>query len=152
MQNQTITCSGNGECIRPCICKCFDKNDIDNYICRCDHSGHGGYCPSATGCCITHKCRFCDYRMPMHMLEIRNGMCGNCYFEMGPVKFTDKMEECPICLEMKLMVLVNCEKHLSCFECWKSHCKEGKGRSCPICRKPIWKQKWINDLKDVDLE
>ena len=143
-------CTGKGECLIPCLCKCFDESDIDNYICSCDHSTHNGYCPSLTGCCKTHKCRLCEYKMPLYLLEIRNGLCGNCYFELGDVKFTEIIDECQICLEEKKLTKVNCEKHLFCFDCWKTYCATGKGRCCPICRKKIWVQKWINDLKDVE--
>ena len=146
-------CTGRGECFVHCMCECDDDifKENDEIICECVHASHkSGYCPSTcVHKCQLQQCRTCDALKPQFFLEFRGGLCGNCYFEFGAVKLTGISGECPICLESKQMVRIMCENHLFCFPCWKDHCGKGKGQACPICRKLIWKQKWIRDLKEI---
>jgi hypothetical protein len=145
-------CTGRGECFVHCACECDDifKED-DEVVCECIHSGHiGGYCPGECKWeCKLKECRMCSSLKPEYFLQFREGLCGNCYFEFGPVKLMGISGECPICLELKQMVRIVCENHLFCLQCWKDFCGKGKGVACPICRKLIWKQKWIRDLKEA---
>jgi len=103
-------CNGNGKCLTQCQCKC-DK------ICICGHIDHNGYCPSK--CCIPSNCRnytYCNVRQPKWVSDIHNGMCMNCAAQMGPHTITDNIFECPVCLENKNIIILNCN-HKICNEC-----------------------------------
>jgi hypothetical protein len=50
-------------------------------------------------------------RQPKWVSEIHNGMCMNCAAQMGPIF------ECPVCLENKNIIILNCN-HKICNECW----------------------------------
>lgn len=149
-----INCDGSGYCIQQCSCQCDeDEIDADDFVCNCEHSQHtGGYCPNRCNKnCQLKKCRLCEHESPEWVLICRYGLCGNCYVAYGNIQFLDKKEECPICLETKEMVEIMCEKHLFCLECWMSHCNQATAAECPICRKSIWKQQWIYNLKKEGL-
>jgi hypothetical protein len=155
MSVRSDQCDGQGECLTPCACHCADDHiflENDEVVCNCEHARHEyGFCPAKCKWnCQLQKCRICDAKKPQYLLRIRNGICGNCYCELGDVKFTEKQEECPICLETKQMIEIMCQQHLFCFDCWKDHCFKGKGMACPVCRKQIWQQKWIRELKAFD--
>ena len=155
MNVRSDQCEGKGECLIQCVCNCADNEiflENDEVVCACEHSLHiSGFCPAKCKWnCQLQKCNICNVKRPQYLLEIRNGICGNCYYEMGAVKFTDKWDDCPICLETKQMIEIMCPQHLFCFDCWKYHCSKGKGMLCPICRKKIWQQKWIREMKGFD--
>ena len=125
-------CNGNGKCLTQCVCKC-DK------ICICGHRDHNGYCPSK--CCIPSNCRnytYCNVRQPKWVSDIHNGMCMNCAAQMGPHKISDNIFECPVCLENKNIIILNCN-HKICNECWYKITEKGNAdynykSACPLCR------------------
>jgi len=143
------SCSGNGECLQQCECKCIDKETYEYYeICVCGHRIHKGYCPS--NCCLPIECRnykFCKIIQPEWLSNCHNGMCMNCAVQLGRHKTTDIIDYCPVCLESKNMIVLNCEHHI-CNECWYMITENGFGDDdpgkykplCPLCRN-------VNDWK-----
>jgi len=153
-------CSGRGECIQQCCCICFDDEEyeIPSKICSCGHREHekhiGGstefdiYCKGECdfnckliGC---HNFKLCSKKGPQQYLDCHNSMCSDCAINIGKIKFLDKKDECPVCLENKDMIQVSCEKHNFCLDCWKQLSKTPNRPiplSCPLCRENIWKWK-----------
>jgi hypothetical protein len=148
-------CDGNGKCLTQCDCECYteyseDSEDTDEYynedtdeykkVCVCSHKEHNGYCP--TNCCVPIECRnykYCNVKLPNLYLLCHNGMCMNCAIQMGPHKYTNEMEDCCVCLENKIILILKCN-HKVCNDCWYNITKEGLDIEeyipplCPLCR------------------
>jgi len=134
------SCNGNGECLIQCSCECYnEETDEYNKVCSCGHREHNGNCPS--DCCIPIECRnykYCNVKQPKWVSECHNGMCMNCAVQMGKHIFTNQVEDCCVCLENKIMLILKCN-HKICNDCWYNITKEGFGNNeqkplCPLCR------------------
>ena len=150
-------CEGNGNCIKQCICICYndENNDIPSEVCRCSHRNHnkliGGNseyylycksdCPHNCELIECHNYRMCKQKRPQILLSCNNGMCLDCAIHIGRIAFLDKKDNCPICLDNKDMIEINCEKHNVCLDCWKNWSETCTQipLTCPLCRNPIWK-------------
>ena len=155
-----MSCSGRGECITQCCCSCYDDEDCDilSEICTCGHRNHVQMTGGITECDIycrvsceyncqlveCHNFKLCGQKRPLHILDCHNGMCADCAVMIGKIKFIDKKDDCPICMENKDMIEISCGKHNICVDCWKTM-SEVENRSfplsCPLCRESIWKWK-----------
>jgi hypothetical protein len=133
-------CNGNGECLFQCECECYNEETEEyNEECICGHREHNGYCPS--NCCIPIKCRnykYCNEKLPFWVLCCNNGMCINCAIQFGKHTFTNKDEECGICLENNKILILKCN-HKICNDCWYNITKYDYGTDehkplCPFCR------------------
>lgn len=133
-------CNGSGECLRQCECECYNKKTNKyNKICLCGHREHNGYCP--TNCCVPIECRnykFCNKKLPQQILWCHNGMCINCAIQMGKHTITNIIEECCVCLENKIMIILKCN-HKICNDCWYNITNKGfetneQNPLCPLCR------------------
>jgi len=152
-------CNGDGECLIQCSCVCIKEvcicghRDHDNdecfpdycscecykEVCICGHRDHNGYCPS--NCCTLIECRnykYCNIKLPQWVLWCSNDMCINCDIQMGPHETTNELEDCCVCLEHKIMIILKCN-HRICNDCWYKISKEGFGNDerknlCPLCR------------------
>lgn len=151
-------CSGRGECLLQCYCVCFDDedDDIPSSICSCGHRHHqkliGGSteynlyckndCPHECQLIECHNYRMCGQKRPQRLLDCDGGMCKDCAITIGKIKFLDVNEECPICLDNKDMIEINCGKHKVCLDCWTklSETIDQYPLTCPICRESIWKR------------
>jgi hypothetical protein len=65
-------------------------------------------------------------------------MCVNCAIQMGKHSFTNQVEDCCVCLENKLMLILKCN-HRVCNDCWYKITEKGFGTNdqtpfCPLCR------------------
>lgn len=69
-------------------------------------------------------------------------MCMNCAIQMGKHIYTNELEDCCVCFENKLMLLLKCN-HKVCNDCWYKITKENFGENfgynehkplCPLCR------------------
>ncbi len=160
------SCNGYGECLIQCQCECECYEELCKYhdecececewydecqcydiillykkICVCGHRSHGGYCPST--CCEPVECRnykYCNEKNPQMILYCHNGMCMNCAIQMGRHKTSDIVDYCPVCLENKNMIILNCNLQI-CNECWYKITEIGfgdenreSGPKCPLCR------------------
>jgi hypothetical protein len=150
------SCEGRGDCIQQCGCGCYDDEDweIPSIICTCGHRNHtkliGGdsecdtYCKSECphNCELVecHNYKMCGQKRPQKLLDSHNGMCMDCAVSIGKIKFLDKKDDCPICLDNKDMIELCCGKHTTCLECWKNWSETSKQipLACPLCRKAIW--------------
>jgi hypothetical protein len=137
------TCNGNGECLEQCWCSCYNE-ETDEYdeICTCGHREHKGNCPSA--CCIPVECRnykYCNVKQAQWVSDCHNGMCLNCAVQLGPHETTNIIENCPVCLENKNIIILKCN-HKICSDCWykitELSVDEDTEKSyktlCPLCR------------------
>jgi hypothetical protein len=121
-----MICTGIGECLNQCDCECYE-------ICICEHRTHYGYCPST--CCMPINCRnfiHCNKKLPKWVLNCHNGMCTNCAIQMGKHNTSDIIEDCPVCLENKKMIILKCN-HKMCNDCWY-HITNNIENLCPLCR------------------
>lgn len=114
-----MSCNKNGEC-----------------LIQCRHRLHNGYCPS--DCCTPIECRnfsHCRIHLPKWVANCNNGMCVNCAAQMGPHKYTDKVNECCVCLENMNMILLKCN-HMICNDCWYIITEQYNDTplKCPVCR------------------
>jgi hypothetical protein len=134
------SCEGNGECLKQCMCFCYDEETEEYYEnCTCGHREHNGYCPST--CCMPVECRnykYCNERLPKWALYCHNGMCINCVIQMGKHKFTNQLEDCCVCLENKPMLILKCD-HKVCNDCWCNITQnkfdtDDNNPKCPLCR------------------
>lgn len=148
-------CNGNGSCFQQCCCSCYEDDDCEIPLieCICGHRNHTRIIGGNDQCDIycqeecQHKCkliecynfRLCCKKYPKNLLDCYNGMCLNCDMMLGKINFTDKKDECPICLETKDMIQIGCGHNL-CLDCWRkmSETKQTIPLSCPLCRKSIW--------------
>lgn len=72
-------------------------------------------------------------------------MCMNCAVQMGKHIYTNQVEECCVCLENKIMLILNCN-HKVCNDCWyhitnyeieydeDGFQNEKQKPLCPLCR------------------
>ena len=121
-----ISCSGDGTCLRQCGCECYDPEDAKDdedvtlrEVCTCGHREHRGNCRNNNPCCEPVKCAnydFCHTELPLWVTHCHYGMCMNCASQLGRHKRTNDIEECPVCLEDKLMLLLRCN-HKMCRSC-----------------------------------
>jgi hypothetical protein len=76
-------------------------------------------------------------------------MCVNCAVQMGPHTYTNQVEECCVCLETKIMLILKCN-HKVCNDCWYNITNEGSESDehnplCPLCRNSNdWSRKSCN--------
>jgi len=119
-------CNGDGTCLR-------------------QGRGPNGYelnnCPHKCKPVECYNFKFCSQKRPRVILNCNNGMCINCAVSLGKIKFLDKKDDCPICLNNKDMIEVTCGKHNFCLDCWIDWSKKSTKipLECPLCRKQIWK-------------
>lgn len=146
----------NGQCFHQCCCICFEDEDceVPSVECVCGHREHTnlveGYCqdecPSKCVLVECHNFKLCGNKHPQWFLWCHNGMCLDCAVMLGKLKFLEEQDDCPICMERKDMILISCEKHKVCIDCWK-HMSETPDRpiplTCPLCRESIWAWKKI---------
>ena len=136
------SCNGDGKCLSQCMCECYNEDTGEYYDeCTCKHKEHtGGYCPS--NCCIAIDCRnykYCNEKRPEWVLSINNGMCFNCAVQMGNHTLTTQIEECCICYESAIMLVLKCN-HKVCNDCWYKITKSWIDNKidyaplCPLCR------------------
>jgi hypothetical protein len=83
----------------------------------------------------------CNQRIHILDYKQRNGLCIDCVIKMGPHIVTNIEEECPVCLDIKLMISLEC-KHTICIHCWYKIANQWfsdacvvNSPSCPVCRK-----------------
>lgn len=127
-------CDGDGKCLIPCPCDCPSK-------CKCIHKNHYGWCPNT--CCELIECRNfddCRNKMPLWILKECNGLCNECFVQMGTHELTNIVQECPICFEESNMIKLSCN-HLLCNKCWYditlNSCLDITKNfipECPLCR------------------
>lgn len=138
------SCKGNGECLTQCECECYNE-ETEEYdeICVCGHRQHNGYCPS--NCCMLVECRnykYCNVKQPKWVSNCHNGICSWCAVQMGKHIYTNQLEDCCVCLENNIIVILKCN-HKVCNDCWykitnkgfddEEDCKKYKPL-CPLCR------------------
>lgn len=152
-------CSGDGFCIHQCCCTCYEDEvydyDISSEVCTCGHRNHthliDGTQESAIFCqiqcpfnCVLQEChnfRLCGQKRPQYLLNSHNGMCLDCAVMIGKIKFLDITDDCPVCMETKGMIEINCRNHKLCLDCWKHMSDLGiSPLKCPLCRESIWKR------------
>ena len=131
-------CNGDGECLIQCDCECFNEETEEyNELCVCGHREHNGYCPSI--CCTPVDCEGCGIKIPMWLLKCCNNKCQNCDVQFGRHKLANITEDCCVCFENKIMIMLKCD-HKICSDCWYNITKEGFGtnnnhtNTCPLCR------------------
>jgi len=117
-------CTGLGDCLE-------QKNLTEYYISHCVHKCQLVEC---------HNYRLCGEKRPKWLLNCDRGMCKGCAIHIGKIKFLDKKGDCPICLENKDVIEINCARHNVCLDCWKklSDTSKQSPLTCPICRESIW--------------
>jgi len=134
------SCNGLGECLIQCECECYnEKTDEFDEVCICGHREHAGYCP--TNCCVPVECRnykYCGTKQPQQVSYCHNGMCMNCAVQMGKHTYTNIIEECCVCFEDKIMLILKCN-HKVCNDCWFNITNNNFGNNnhkpcCPLCR------------------
>lgn len=140
-----ISCSGDGTCLEQCWCVCYDREypeedeDVTYHeVCTCGHREHNSYCTDNDPCCEPVKCAnydFCHVKLPLCITYYHNSMCAGCAISLGPHKIINDVEECPVCLEDKLMLLLRCN-HKMCRSCWNNitSINEEYRSKCPLCR------------------
>ena len=65
-------------------------------------------------------------------------MCFECWAYRGKLKKTSSPEECPVCMDEKLLVILSChETHKICLECLDKTNESKHVTKCPLCRKSI---------------
>jgi hypothetical protein len=149
-------CKGYGTCIQQCICICYenDETDIPLPECKCGHRGHEKIIGGNEECDIyckeqcPHNCQlvectnywYCGKKMPFWLKDCHDGCCDYCAVMLGKMTQTNKIDECPVCMESKELITVCYGKHNICVDCWKqmSECQTNKPLSCPLCRKQIF--------------
>lgn len=145
------SCPGNGLCLYQC--ECYDEETDEYYkTCECGHREHDGYCSSDNPCCVPIECRnykFCNQKLPQWVLDTNNGMCMNCAIQMGSHTYTNQVEECCVCLQNQIMLILKC-KHKICNDCWfvisSENVDDVNKPLCPLCRKC---NNWSNKPENV---
>lgn len=135
------SCKENGKCLTHCVCDCeFYNEETDEYLklCVCNYIYHNNYC---SNCCIPLKCKnykYCNEKLPKWTSFYNNDTCINCVDQMEKHTFTHKTEECCVCLENKIMIILKCN-HKVCNNCWYNITKKEMYNNnqkplCPLCR------------------
>jgi len=86
-------------------------------------------------CCMPIKCRnykYCNQKIPEWVTKCHNGMCMGCAILMGRHEYTYESEDCCICLENKIMLILKKCNHKVCNDCWYGISKE-LGSLCVVC-------------------
>lgn len=132
--NKSCDKSCNGSCIK-------QTDDFEEY--------------KLTGSCKLFPCKnapHCTRKCPEWLLDCHFQMCPNCAICMGRINETEIMDDCPVCLETKLMIKLKCN-HLICQNCWfnitvvpwinyyeeehddeENAEKTAESNKCPLCR------------------
>lgn len=78
-----------------------------------------------------------DDCLPEFMLAAYGGRCPNCLLVFGRTAVSSLVDNCPVCLEPKLMSRLRCG-HDVCWTCWKTICllNVNMNALCPLCRAP----------------
>jgi hypothetical protein len=133
------SCNENDNCFAHCGCE-FYNEETDEYNEICIYNKTNCYCSS--NCCNHIECRnytFCNEKLQKMVTFYHNDICMKCEVQMGRHIFTNKIEECCVCLENKLMIILQC-KHNVCNDCWYNITKEEFEKNndpkplCPLCR------------------
>jgi hypothetical protein len=90
----------------------------------------------------TIKCRnyeFCNKFIGKSVYNISNGLCIDCFFNMGKHKIINIFEKCSFCSDIKYKILLDCG-HEICNNCWYNKTKNGIDFKnyepiCPLCCK-----------------
>jgi hypothetical protein len=157
-------CEGRGECFQQCACGCYDDEEyeIPSVVCTCGHRNHiemlgstnsdetNKYCreecPHNCKLIECHNFKICGQKRPQRLLDCHDGMCWDCRLLVGKIQILDKVDDCPVCMETKKMILVSCGKHEFCFDCWKKISESRPSPlTCPLCRESIWKYRIISN-------
>lgn len=72
---------------------------------------------------------YCNKQIPKWAANIYNGLCIDCVTQMGQPTFTNKIGECCVCLENKIIITLKCN-HVICNACWYTASK--KSTLCPL--------------------
>ena len=89
-----------GRClVYNCPCKCYDETTYAE--CRCKHRSHKhrGYYSDTMVECRNHK--YCNMKHPEWV-----SLCNICVIQMGNHTPTNRMEDCPVCLDHKNMMIL----------------------------------------------
>lgn len=82
-------------------------------------------------CANTH----CKEKRPEWVLHCNDGLCVMCASSIGKVTFLDEKADCPICLDSKQMIQIECGgKHKVCMDCWLIWSDTNDFVTCMICR------------------
>jgi len=146
-------CTGNGNCIYQCVCVC--DSDMSHAACTCGHRFHNKMIGGEDECniycreqckyqCVLVEChnfKLCKQKRPQWVLNSNKEMCIDCAIMIGKITFLNEIDDCPICFNHKDMIMINCEKHKVCIDCWKEWSDKciQPPVTCPLCREPIWK-------------
>ena len=90
----------------------------------------------------------CHQKIPIWDFKRQIGLCIDCVIQMGPHTVTNIEEECPVCLDIKRIIYLEC-KHSICTQCWYEIANKWftdatvvNSPSCPVCRhKNDWNKK-----------
>jgi len=140
------SCKGRGECITYCECglygcmcwqhSCEEANcEVNKCLFDCGHhsgtpgphwkwyrqcglyNNHG--CPNKCDIVECDNYKFCGQKRSQAELDCYNGLCPECNNYIGKIKFINEKDECSICHVNKNMIMISCENHKACVECWK---------------------------------
>jgi hypothetical protein len=115
-----MECYGNGSC----LCICFEEE------CVCGKKVCMKQC-KLISCGNAH----CNEKRPAWVLHCNDGLCVTCASSIGKVTFLDETASCPICLDSKEMVQIQCGgKHKVCLDCWIKWSDRNEVTRCMICR------------------
>ena len=114
-----------------CDCSPNNKETDEEEVCVC-------YPSSRIVECRNYK--YCNEKLhlPKWASFGPNGMCTTCAIQMGKHTYTNKVENCCVCLENKRMIMLKCN-HTVCNDCWYNITKDGVDQNkyslCPLCRR-----------------
>ena len=121
-----MECYGNGSCLS------FGGDDPSSKGSQCSNGS-----PCSKGCKLmpcanTH----CKEKRPEWVLHCNDGLCVMCASSIGKVTFLDEKADCPICLDSKEMIQIECGgKHKVCMDCWLKWSDTNDFVTCMICRR-----------------
>jgi len=111
---EVMECYGNGSCLSD----------------ECDKKTCSKAC-KLVACSNKH----CNTKRPEWVLQMNDGLCVICASSIGKVTFLDEIAKCPICLDSKEMVQIECGgKHKVCLDCWMDWSDRNEIATCMICR------------------